>query len=225
MNNRAYSFLTVKAVNEEERTIEGIASTPSPDRMGDIVNPMGAKFALPLPLLWQHNHDEPIGHVIEASPSPDGIWFKARLAKTDEPGKLKELLDFAWQSIKMKLVAAVSIGFRPEKYAFLETGGIEFDIWEWYELSAVTVPAQAEATITAIKSIDAGLRKAAGVPEPEVPVVGQSGPELISLPKGSEVIPTEDPPAAIGKGRVVRLDEPVRAGTAPFVIREIKRTA
>lgn len=205
MNNRAYSFITIKSVDEEQRIIEGTASTPSPDRMGDIVNPMGAKFTLPLPLLWQHNHDEPIGHVIEASPSPDGIWFKAKLASTGEPGKLKDLLDFAWQSIKMKLVAAVSIGFRPEKYAFLETGGIEFDVWEWYELSAVTIPAQAEATITAVKSIDAGLRKAAGVPDPE--------------------IPTEEPPAAIGKGRVVRLDEPVRVGTAPFVIREIKRTA
>lgn len=206
MQNRAYSFLTIKAVNEADRIIEGVASTPSPDRMGDIVNPMGASFKLPLPLLWQHNHDEPIGHVIEASPSPEGIWFKAKIASTMEPGKLKDLLDFAWQSIKMKLVAAVSIGFRPEKYAFLDTGGIEFESWEWYELSAVTIPAQADATITAIKSIDAGLRKAAGVPEPTFP----SPPE----------------PAATGKSvRVVKLDEPARDGAKPFVIREIKRTA
>lgn len=204
MQNRAYSILSVKSFDDATRIIEGIASTPSPDRVGDIVNPMGAKFALPLPFLWQHNHDQPIGHVIEASTTKDGITFKAQIAKTDEPGKLKELLDFAWQCIKMKLVAAVSIGFNPVKYAFIENGGIEFDEWDWFELSAVTIPAQAEATINAIKSIDAGLRKAAGVPEPE--------------------IPQPDKPAAIGKGRVVRLDAPARDRAETFVIRSIKRT-
>lgn len=212
MNNRAYSFITIKSVDEEERIIEGIASTPSPDRMGDIVNPMGAKFTLPLPLLWQHNHDEPIGHVFEASPAPEGIWFRAKIAKTGEPGKLKDLLDYAWQSIKMKLVAAVSIGFRPIKYAFLSEGGIEFDEWEWFELSAVTIPAQAEATITAVKSIDAGLRKAAGVPDPVVPTKADDAPEIPPAPK----------PAATGKTLpVVKLDDDVRARTEPFVIRKI----
>ncbi len=204
MKDRAYSFIEIKSVNEEERIIEGIATTPSTDRMGDIVNPMGAKFSLPLPFLWQHNHGEPIGHVVEAEATEDGIRFKAKIAKIDEPGKLKDLLDFAWQSIKMKLVAAVSIGFSPIKYAFLKEGGIEFDEWDWFELSAVTIPAQADATITAVKSIDAGLRKAAGVPDPE--------------------IPQNDAPAATGKSaRVVKLDNPARDGAKPFVIRSIKR--
>lgn len=205
MQNRAYSFIEIKSVNEEDRIIEGMASTPTPDRMGDIVNPLGAKFTLPLPLLWMHNHDQPIGHVVEATPNEKGISFKAQIAKTDEPGKLKELLDFAWQSIKMKLVAAVSIGFSPIKYAFISDGGIEYDEWDWHELSAVTIPAQAEATITAVKSIDAGLRKTAGIPDPEFPV--------------------PDVPAAIGtRGRVVSLDAPARDGAKPFVIRSIKRT-
>lgn len=201
--NRAYSFITIKTVDEGERVIEGVASTPSPDRMGDIVNPLGAKFTLPLPLLWQHDHAAPIGHVVEARATKDGITFKAKLAQTAEPGTLKDLLDFAWQSIKMKLVAAVSIGFRPLKYNFLSEGGIDFDEWEWFELSAVTIPAQADATITAVKSIDAGLRKAAGIPDPEFP----PAPEA----------------AALGKSLpVVRLDTPVRARTKPFVIRNIR---
>ncbi|MGC4252443.1 MAG: HK97 family phage prohead protease [Sphingobium sp.] len=205
MQNRAYSFITIKALNEEDRIIEGVATTPSPDRVGDVVNPMGAKFSLPLPFLWQHNHDEPIGHVIEATPTKEGISFKAQIATTDEPGKLKELLDFAWQCIKMKLVAAVSIGFRPVKYAFISDGGIEYDEWDWFELSAVTIPAQAEATITSVKSIDMGLRKAAGVPDPEIP----QAPE----------------PAASGKSvRIVKLEDPARDRAKPFVINRIVRT-
>lgn len=206
MQNRAYSFITIKGVNEEERVIEGIASTPTPDRLGDVVNPLGAKFTLPLPLLWQHNHEQPIGHVIEAKATAEGIWFKAKLAQTLEPGILKDLLDFAWQSIKMNLVGAVSIGFRALKYAFIKDGGIEFEEWEWYELSVVTIPAQADATITSVKSIDAGLRKAAGVADPEIP----------EAPQGSAASGT--------KSRVVLLDDPARDRAPPFVIREIRRT-
>jgi HK97 family phage prohead protease len=191
-------------MDEKSRILEGMATTPTPDRMGDVVNPLGAKFKLPLPFLWQHDHKSPIGHVIEASPGPEGIWFKAQMAQTDEPGKLKDLLDFAWQCIKMNLVAAVSIGFSAEKYAWIDGGGIEWIEWDWYELSAVTIPAQAEATITAVKSIDAGLRKAAGILDPEIPLP----PEMAASGHAS---------------RVVKLNEPARVGAKPFVIREIKR--
>lgn len=218
MKNRAYSLITIKAVSEEDRIIEGLASTPTPDRMGDVVNPMGAKFSLPLPFLWQHQHDQPIGHVIEANPSEKGISFRAQIAQTDEPGTLKDLLDFGWQSIKMKLVAAVSIGFRPLEYAFLDNGGIRYDEWEWYELSAVTIPAQAEATINMIKSVDTGLRHAAGIPDPEFP----SRPRLVGV-SGPEILLTSAPAASGKSARVVMLNAPARDRAKPFVIRSIKR--
>ncbi|WP_343232560.1 phage major capsid protein [Microvirga antarctica] len=142
--------------------IEGIATTPSADRMGDVVEPMGARFALPMPLLWQHNHDEPVGHVEFAKPPPKGIPFKARIAIIDEPGKLKDRVDEAWQSVRARLVRAVSIGFSPLKYEIMKDGGYCFTEWEWLELSLVTIPANAEATIQTIKSIDKELRAASG---------------------------------------------------------------
>jgi hypothetical protein len=40
---RACTLMTVKSVNEDDRIITGIASTPSPDRDGDIMEPEGAK--------------------------------------------------------------------------------------------------------------------------------------------------------------------------------------
>lgn len=206
MQNRAYSVLQVKSVDEETRVIRGIATTPSVDRVGDIIDPLGVKFNNPLAFLWQHQHDKPIGSVKFDKPTAKGIEFEATIAKTDEPGTLKDRLDEAWQSIKAGLVRAVSIGFRPIEYAFMDNGGIRYSETEVYELSAVTIPANADALITTIKSIDAAARKEAGVPDPEIP----ANPE----------------PAATGKTvRVVKLDEPVRDGTAPFVIREIKRTA
>lgn len=162
--NRAYSVLSVKAVDDEQRVIRGIASTPSPDRMGDVVEPLGAKFKTPMPLLWQHQHDKPVGLVEFAQPNKDGIPFEARLPEIKEPGVLKDRVDEAWQSVKAGLVAAVSIGFQaiPEQVERLKSGGLRFKEWEWLELSLVTIPANAEATITAIKSIDADLRAASG---------------------------------------------------------------
>jgi HK97 family phage prohead protease len=160
---RAYSIIEVKAVSEEERTIEGIATTPTPDRVGDVVEPEGASYKLPLPLLWQHNSDKPVGFVEEASVTSKGISFKARIVKIAEPGALKDMVDYAWQCLKAKLVRGVSIGFNASEVAFLrDTGGIHFLEWEWLELSLVTIPANSEATIARIKSCDKEQMAASG---------------------------------------------------------------
>jgi len=155
---RAYSVLNVKGMDEDDEyyRISGIASTPTPDRMGDIVEPMGAKFKTPMPLLWQHSNDKPVGTVTFAEPNKKGIPFEARLPKIKEEGNLKARVDEAIQSLKYKLVAAVSIGFNAidGAYEFMENGGIKFKEWEWLELSLVTIPANSEAMISAIKSID-----------------------------------------------------------------------
>jgi phage head maturation protease len=58
------------------------------------------------------------------------------------------------------LVRGVSIGFRALEHAFLDGGGIRFVKTEVLELSLVSVPANGEATIQTIKSIDADLRAA-----------------------------------------------------------------
>ncbi len=160
--NRAYSIMTVKAVDEDRRVIRGTATTPSPDRVGDIVEPLGVQFKNPMPLLWAHKADKPVGLVKFDKPTKDGITFEAELPTIDEPGALKDRVDEAWQSVKAGLVAAVSIGFRAIEYAFLDDGGIRFVKSEVYELSLVTIPANADATISLIKSIDAPVLAATG---------------------------------------------------------------
>ncbi|MCY1511624.1 phage major capsid protein, HK97 family [compost metagenome] len=161
--NRAYSVLTVKDVDGEQRLIRGIASTPAPDRVGDVVEPLGARFKTPMPLLWMHQKDKPVGLVEFAQPTAEGIPFEARLPVIEEPGVLKDRVDEAWHSVKAGLVRGVSIGFLPVpgKSERIK-GGVKYKEWEWYELSLVTIPANAEATITAIKSIDTELRAASG---------------------------------------------------------------
>lgn len=153
--NRAYSVLTVKSVDSEKRTITGTATTPTPDRMGDVVDPLGVKYKNPMPLLWQHQSSKPVGQVRFSKPTKNGIDFTAQMPEVSEPGTLKDRIDEAWQSIKLGLVTAVSIGFRPIKYAFMDDGGIEFQESEVLELSLVTIPANADALIETFKSLDA----------------------------------------------------------------------
>jgi HK97 family phage major capsid protein/HK97 family phage prohead protease len=156
MSLRAWSTLDVKSIDAEKRILTGIASTPTPDRQGDVMLPDGAKFSLPMPLLWQHR--DPIGEVFDAKVTAKGIEVQARIAQIDEPGLLKDRLDLAWQSIRAKLVKGLSIGWRPLKETYDKvTGNFIYPEWEWYELSAVTIPANADATIQTIKSLDVGL--------------------------------------------------------------------
>jgi HK97 family phage major capsid protein/HK97 family phage prohead protease len=164
--NRAYSFLEVKAVGEETRTITGWATTPAVDRVGDIVEPLGVKYQNPLPLLWQHEHDKPIGLVEFGKPTSKGVPFTATLPRIEEAGVLRDRIEEAWQSIKSGLVRAVSIGFRDlDSEPIKGTYGVRFKSTEVYELSAVTIPANASATINTVKSFDVGLPAALGKKE------------------------------------------------------------
>ncbi len=169
---KAYSTLTVKSVTDtdDERIITGIATTPSTDRDDDILEPLGAKFALPIPLLWQHNHNQPIGEVIQATVTDKGIEIVAKIAKITEAGKLKERLDEAWQSIKSGLVKCLSVGFKIKEYNYLENSwGLHIKEWEFYELSVVTVPANSDAVITSVKQIkDAFNLPLADTPSPPI---------------------------------------------------------
>lgn len=212
VTNRAYSLFDVKSVNEDKRIIRGIATTPTVDRVGDIVEPLGVSFKNPMPLLWQHQHDKPIGTVRFEEPTEKGIKFEAELPVIPEPGALKDRVDEAWQSIKLGLVRAVSIGFRAIEYAFLDEGGIRFLKTEVFELSAVTIPANEQAVMTSIKAMT---------------------PEALDLLKKFDVrvddeIQRTSEPAASGKTvRVVNLGSPARVGAKKpqFVIRKIHPVA
>lgn len=163
---RAWAPLEIKRLPGDEELMEiyGMASTPSTDRMGDVVEPLGLSFTNPLPLLWQHRHGEPIGLATLDSPSDRGVTFTARLAKIIEPGALKERVADAWQAIKAGLVRGVSIGFKSLEHSIMKDGGVRFLRGEVVELSLVTVPANSQATITAIKNFDAASALA---PEPK----------------------------------------------------------
>ena len=171
MPHRAYSVLHIKAANSETRTITGTASTPQPDRLGDIVEPLGISFKTPVPLLLYHDPKKPVGHVRFLPPTADGLEFEATLPTIPDAGALRDRVEEAWQSIKAGLLAAVSIGFRSiEEVWMKDAGAFRFLKSEVLELSLVTIPANSDATIATIKALDEaalGRRSpASGVSDP-----------------------------------------------------------
>lgn len=190
---KAYSVLKVKAITDDgdTRTITGTASTPKQDRDDDIMDMAGARFALPMPFLWQHNHNQPIGEVTNATVTEDGIEITATIVKIEDEGALKTRIDEAWQSIKSGLVKGLSIGFRLLEYNYLEDSyGLHIKEWEWYELSAVTVPANPDGKITSVKKIKQAFSDAQNptptpsnaAADPAVPDTQTKAPSTTSVP-------------------------------------------
>lgn len=160
--HRMYALLDVRSFDDDQRVIRGIATTATPDRMGDVVEPRGIQFKNPLPLLWQHDPRKPVGTCTFAPATEAGIAFEASLPKIAEAGALKDRVDEAWQCVKLGLVRGVSIGFREIEYSRMDTGGYRYLASEVLELSLVTIPANADATITTVRTIDAATRAAHG---------------------------------------------------------------
>ncbi len=191
--HRAYSVFSVKSINEDERVIRGIATTPTPDRVSDVLVPSGAKFAADLPFFKHHDSRQVVGRTFLGKPTASGIPFEARIPKVAEEGLLKQRVDEAWQEIKYRLITGVSIGFKPvrEKIEQLKNGGLKFLEYEILELSMVPVPMNSEAVITQFRDTDGGEEARAAL--------------LASIKSADQAARRAAPGAQVGS-RVVRLD-------------------
>lgn len=142
-------FIKIKAV-AEDGTFEGLLSPyGNVDQGGDVVE-RGA-FAKSLkenggkvPLLWQHNSDEPIG-MLELIDSDEGLKCKGTLAL--EVPKAAE----AYALLKRGIVRGLSIGYVTVKDA-IEAGVRRLKELRLLEGSVVTFPMNLQAVIQSVKA-------------------------------------------------------------------------
>jgi len=155
----AYSTFITKSVDTEQRVIEGIASSLTPDRDGDVIDPRGAKFRLPMPLLWQHKQEQPIGEVLEAKLTDAGWYIRAQIAKG-----LTTTIEDAWRLISGGLAKGFSVGMLPRDVEPRKGKryGLHVKSWDWLETSVVTIGSNVDASILVIKSLDSAARAALG---------------------------------------------------------------
>jgi uncharacterized protein len=118
------------------------------DSYGDTIEPgaFAASIAKRKPkMLWQHRMDKPIGVWDDVSEDGKGLRLKGRIADT-------ELGREARQLIKMGAMDGLPIGYRTIRDEMRGNNRVlkEVDLWE---VSFVTIPADAAATVTGVKSI------------------------------------------------------------------------
>lgn len=140
-----------KAINDEERAIDFILSTGDCDRQGDCVNPDGWDFKNyrknPV-ILWGHDYESlPVAKARNVRVE-DGA-LKATAVFT--PAGMARFNDTVYDMLKGGFLSAVSVGFMPKKWSFVEGQdrpfGIDFEEQELLEFSVVPVPALPQALI------------------------------------------------------------------------------
>jgi HK97 family phage prohead protease len=138
----------IKSVDSENRILRDIVlSTGSIDRHGESLNPKGWKtdhFMKNPVLLWGHCYEElAIGRVLR-------VYIQDNALKGDIEFDTHEKAEIIYQQYLKGIMNAFSVGFIPLK--FDETGEYTYAEMELLELSAVTVPANAEA-LAKVKSV------------------------------------------------------------------------
>jgi HK97 family phage major capsid protein len=163
-NDQAYSLLEIEKFDEERRTFSGMATTPTLDRDGDIIEPLGVTIEGPVPLLMQHDKDRGVGTAVFGTPTEKGIPFEASIPKVTEPGLLKDRVDLAWHSVKYGVLRAVSVrvAAKREDVKKMASGGLHWVKSTIRELSLVTIGANPDALIHAVRSLDTGRPAASG---------------------------------------------------------------
>jgi len=157
-NNTNYKQISnafeVKELESDEKFlhIEGWASTfGNLDRDNDIVSKGAFTNTLTKrkpKLLYQHRMDQPIGVIDQAYETNEGLYIKGRLPKDNS--MVKDIMPL----LKMGALSDFSVGFNVVE-ADTSPDGVrtikEIDLWE---VSIVTIPANADANITGVKKKD-----------------------------------------------------------------------
>lgn len=98
-------------------------------------------------LLWQHQMDEPIGHIERLFEDDKGLYIEGRLLLSVQRGRE------AYDLIKAGALEGLSIGYRPDVYRLDPQTGVRHIIQvDLFEVSLVTFPANEAAGITVVKS-------------------------------------------------------------------------
>ena len=145
------SKFTASTETDDSIYIEGYASTVDRDRQGDVI-PMkawneGLSNYLKNPIiLAYHNHQMPIGKMVEHKVTDQGLWVRAQIPQ--EVGDVYKL-------IKKGILSAFSVGFRV-KDADYDSASESFLIkeLELHEISVVSVPANQNTLFSLAKAFD-----------------------------------------------------------------------
>ena len=153
-------FLETKFTGEDDGTIEGIAwPFGTTDRVGDVIEKGAfASASLPLPMLFGHDQNEPLGAWNMAEERDDGLYVKGRLL-VDDVTRAREVRAL----VQAGAVRGISIGFLTKKATPRSRGGRTITELELLEVSLVAIPMNPGAQVTSAKTAVSALSLAANI--------------------------------------------------------------
>ncbi|WP_428428229.1 HK97 family phage prohead protease [Pararhizobium sp.] len=142
-------YFETKIAATDTGEISGLAwPFGTPDRVGDIIEPGSFKgVSLPIPMLFGHDLNEPIGFWSSASEDASGLQVKGRLL-IDDVARAREVHAL----VKSGSVKALSVGFVTKKSVSCKGGGRTISALELMEISIVTIGMHPGARVTSAKS-------------------------------------------------------------------------
>ncbi|MDI4664542.1 HK97 family phage prohead protease [Xanthobacter autotrophicus] len=147
-------FLETKILVDEAGAIEGLAwPFGTPDRVGDMIEKGAfASVRTPLPLLFGHDPNDPVGVWTAATEGSDGLRLKGKLL-VDEVARAREVRAL----VRSGAVGGLSIGFVTRKAAPRKGGGRTIKALDLLECSLVSIPMHPGARVTSAKTATAAL--------------------------------------------------------------------
>lgn len=134
--------------------ITGIAwPFSTPDRMGDLIEPMAFKSAAPpVPMLAYHDPRKPVGAWDSLAVKSDGLHVAGKLLIDDVP-LARELRAL----VQAGAVKGLSIGFETKRATTRKGGGRTITALDLAEISLVTIPMHPGAKVSGVKSAAAAI--------------------------------------------------------------------
>ena len=148
-------FIETKFLASDDGAVAGLAwPFKSADRVGDMIEPGAFKGAkLPIPMLFGHDQNDPIGTWDTATEKADGLHLTGKLLIEDLV-RAREVRAL----VKSGAVRGISIGFITKKAITRAGGGRTIKSLELLEASLVTLPMHPGARVTSAKSAVDALR-------------------------------------------------------------------
>ncbi|SCW34049.1 HK97 family phage prohead protease [Ancylobacter rudongensis] len=148
------AFIETKVLADDSGLISGLAwKFGAPDRIGDWIEPGAFKgLKLPLPMLFGHDLNDPVGAWDRIEEKADGLHVSGRLL-VDEVARAREVRAL----VKAGAVRGLSIGFVTKKATARTGGGRTIKALELFEVSLVSAPMHPGAKVTSAKSAAGAL--------------------------------------------------------------------
>jgi len=153
------SLKTAVAV-DETGVVTGIAwPFGTPDRIGDVVEKGAFAGALPpVPMLFGHDQNDPVGVWDDITEGADGLRVKGRLL-VEEVARAREVRAL----VRSGAVGGLSIGFVTRKSTPRRGGGRTISALDLHEISLVSIPMHPGARVTSAKSAAAAIAMAEAI--------------------------------------------------------------